>query len=114
MRRALQQLEGKEPSWHPTTLTFLIHFNRWPMETNTDALSPLLPPLGFSTAGESWIQFPLSLKERETKRQALLQYRSQMAVMGSYLLSFVRANELFLRDSSAQEDLRSQQLCCGQ
>lgn len=115
VKRAVQQLEEKDPSWRlPAILTFLIHFNRWPVEVNADALSPLLPPPGFSTVGEPWIQFPLSLKERETKHQALVQHRSQMAVMGSYLLSFVRANELFLRDPLAREDMRSQHLCCGQ
>jgi len=114
VRRALQQLEGRDPSWHPTLLTFLIHFNRWPVDANADSLLPLLPPLDFPATGQSWVQFPLSLKEREAKRQALLQYHSQMAVMGSYLLSFVRANELFLLDLSAREDTLSQQLCCGQ
>jgi hypothetical protein len=31
-----------------------------------------------------------------TKRQALLEYQTQMLVMGRYLLSFARSNELFL------------------
>ena len=114
VKRALQQLEGKALSWHPTVLTFLIHFGQWPTEANADSFSPLLPPLDFSTAGESWVQFPLSPKERETKRQALAQHQSQMAVMGPYLMSFVRANELFLPDLPTRENTLSQQLCCGQ
>ena len=45
-----------------------------------------------------WISFPLSPEEVDMKRRALLQYPTQMLIMGRYILSFARGNELFAFD----------------
>jgi len=95
---ALNELETKTPSFHPYLFTFLIHFGQWPMGEDAGFGSRLSPPQGFSEKEDKWISLSLSPVEVETKRRALLLYRSQMLVMGRYLLSFARANELFLPD----------------
>jgi len=95
---ALNELETKTPSFHPYLFTFLIHFGQWPMGEDAGFGSRLFSPQGFSEKEDQWVSLPLSPMEVETKRRALLLYRSQMLVMGRYLLSFARANELFLPD----------------
>jgi LmbE family N-acetylglucosaminyl deacetylase len=113
-RRALEQLEKKEPTLHPIILAFLIHFGQWPVEDGANSRSPLLPPAGFPGTKATWSLLPLTSSETDAKRLALLQYQSQMLVMGSYLMSFVRSNEIFLLDPPTPGNLQSQQLCGGQ
>ena len=98
VRQALDELDQKTPSLHPYLFTFLIHFGQWPMGEDAGFGSRLSPPQGFSEKEDKWISLPLSPVEVETKRRALLLYHSQMLIMGRYLLSFARANELFLPD----------------
>ena len=52
-----------------------------------------LPPTGRRPA---WLDFRLTPAEAETKRRALLQYRTQLLIMGRFLLSFARPNELYI------------------
>ena len=98
VRQALDELEARAPSFRPSLFTFLIHFGQWPTGEDAGFGSRLSPPQGFSEKADNWISFSLSPAEIETKRRALLLYHSQMLVMGRYLLSFARANELFLSD----------------
>ncbi len=53
------------------------------------------PPLGH---GLSQTPFKLEPEEEQRKRQAISAYHTQMEVMSSFLLSFVRTNELFFLD----------------
>ncbi len=48
---------------------------------------------------EEWSHVPLTSEEAATKRKALLEYQTQMIVMGRYLLSFARSSELFRFDN---------------
>jgi LmbE family N-acetylglucosaminyl deacetylase len=93
--RTLKVLEKQNPNWKPLVLTFLVHFGQWPLDGGGGTGSRLYPPQGFPEKEGEWISFPLSPQEVETERRALLQYHTQMLVMGRYLLSFARANELF-------------------
>jgi hypothetical protein len=58
----------------------------------------LNPPEGFPDEGSEWISLALSDEELANKRRCLMEYNTQMLVMGRYLMSFARANELFLID----------------
>lgn len=98
VRQAFNELAASSPLFHPYLFTFLIHFGQWPMGEEAGFGSRLFPPQGFSEKGDRWISFPLSPSEVGTKRRALLLYHSQMLIMGRYLLSFARGNELFLPD----------------
>ena len=101
VREALLDLGKKDPTINPSVLTFLIHFNQWPVQGSGTG-SRLDPPEDFPDkihAKEAkWISFPLSPREAEKKREALLQYHTQMLVMGRCLMSFARANELFIME----------------
>ncbi len=112
VRQALHELEAGTPSFRPLLFTFLIHFGQWPMGEDAGFGSRLSPPQGFSEKADNWISLSLSPTEIETKRRALLLYHSQMLVMGRYLLSFARANELFLPDQKrAGNDLMEVPYC---
>jgi len=72
--------------------------------------SRLLPPKDFPE--KDWIEFSLNPAEVETKRRALLQYSTQMLVMGRFLLSFARSNELFwLEPTRSEEDIKKVKCC---
>lgn len=79
----------------PRVITFLIHYYQWP--TNQEA-NNLEPPADFHRKEILWIAFPLKPEEIGTKYAAITLYHSQMEVMGKFLLSFVKSNELFVLD----------------
>jgi LmbE family N-acetylglucosaminyl deacetylase len=112
VRDALRELQGREPALQPSLLTFLIHFGQWPLGEGAGTGARLHPPEGFPEPERAWLALPLSPAEAETKRKALLHYHSQMLVMGRYLLSFARANELFLPDPQGTEEAQEQRRCC--
>lgn len=76
-------------------LTFMVHYGFWPLPSGYRPNQPLLPPAALRGVGIDWLSMPLTDSERETKRAALEQYRSQLATTPRYLRSFVRRNELF-------------------
>lgn len=96
---ALRHWNAKHPDLKPYMLTFLIHFGHWPMVQSSGAGARLDPPDDFPDKKREWISFPLRPEEVETKRKAILEYHTQMLVMGSYLSSFARSNELYMPDN---------------
>jgi LmbE family N-acetylglucosaminyl deacetylase len=99
VRKAVAQLSKKHPNHKPRLLTFLIHFGQWPIGQGAGTGSRLDPPQGFPDKGIQWVSLPLSPEEALTKRKAILEYHTQMIVMGRYLLSFARSNELFIKEN---------------
>lgn len=61
----------------------------------------LQPPAGFPPAEGRWESLGLTGDEAAAKKQALLVYRSQMLVIGRFMLAFARNNELFLEGEPA-------------
>jgi LmbE family N-acetylglucosaminyl deacetylase len=98
VKEALRHLNGKHPNLKPHLLTFLIHFEQWPISQSSGAGARLNPPDDFPDQGREWISFPLKPEEMEIKRKAILEYHTQMLVMGRYLMSFARSNELYMPD----------------
>ena len=72
-----------------------MHAPHWPLPRAYEPQLPLSPPAVAATL--QWESLPLSAGERAHKLAALEDHRSQMQVMGSFMQSFVRANELFAR-----------------
>jgi hypothetical protein len=75
--------------------------------------SPLNPPDGFSGEQPAWISLALSDEEVANKRKSLMEYQSQMLVMGRYLMSFARANELFQTDQQKGNEGPAKMECLG-
>ena len=73
---------------------WIVHGGRyWPRPRGLRMQLPLAaPPRG---RGLEWAAFALRPSEEADKLQAVRQYHTQMSVMSSFLLSFVRTNELY-------------------
>jgi len=95
---ALRHLNGKHPNLKPHLLTFMIHFEQWPISQGSGAGAHLNPPDDFPDKNREWISFPLKPEEVDTKRKAILDYHTQMLVMGRFLMSFATSNELYMLD----------------
>jgi len=74
---------------------YLIHRGDWPIPQGAHPDRPLLPPNGLATTDTNWRSYVPSADALAAKRRALEAYRSQTAVMGRFLRSFVRENEMF-------------------
>ena len=82
-------------------LHYLVHYGQWPLSADAGLGSMLLPPDGFPTTEGTWRRLTLTPSEVETKKQALLAYRTQMLVIGRFMLAFGRTTELFLEGEPA-------------
>jgi len=98
VKQAWKHLNKQHPEFKPAWLVYLIHYGQWPMAQGSGIGSKLVPPEDHPDK-EKWIPFPLTSEEAAAKRKALLEYQTQMIVMGRYLLSFARSNELFRLDT---------------
>jgi len=90
-RVALWDLESRI---HPEVYPYLVHFAHWPLPRGLQPRRPTLPPTSLGTPID-WGIVPLSKQQIHVKESALRAHRSQVESSGKYLLSFVRANELF-------------------
>jgi len=103
VREALKVVNGKEPALKPAIFAYLVHFGQWPIGQGAGSGSRLNPPLGFSSPKAHWVSFPLEPKEANCKQKAILSYHTQMLVMGRFLMSFARGNELFIAYPAGSE-----------
>lgn len=90
-RVALWDLENQ---MHPDVYPYLVHFAHWPAARGLMPTRPALPPASLATP-INWGIVPLSEQQIQVKESALRTHHSQVSCSGHYLLSFVRANELF-------------------
>src|SRR5438046_867468 len=89
-RVALRNLEGELA---PALFPYLVHYRGWPAPRGLRAAEALTPPLLAPPATWSSLEVPPSARAR--KRAALQAHATQYRYSADYLLSFVRANELF-------------------
>ena len=80
---------------------WIVHAPRWPQPRRYRPQLPLAPPA--LAAALQWQSLPLSAAERTRKLAALREHRSQTRVMETFMLSFVRANELFALPSASDQ-----------
>lgn len=71
----------------------------WPLPKGLHPLLPLVPIEPY--IAQAWHTYPLDEQARDLKHDALLAYRTQMRVMGRYLLAFIRENEILLEAPAA-------------
>ena len=75
-----------------TVLTYLVHHGWWPATRGPDF--DRMYPLA-TVPDTVWVETELSPAEREAKRVALEEYKTQLEVMNGFLRSFVTRNEIF-------------------
>ena len=98
VKQAWKHLNKEHPEFKPTWLIYLVHYGEWPLAQGAGSGSKLNPPEDHPHK-EKWIPLSLTPEEVAAKRKALLEYQTQMIVMGRYMLSFARSNELFRLDN---------------
>jgi len=100
MKEALDTLKSLGRA-RPRVLHSLVHYGQWPL-AGVDAASDVLqPPPNFPPGEGRWVSLALTPDEIGAKRTALLLYRSQMLVIGRFLMAFARSNELFIEGEPA-------------
>ncbi len=72
---------------------WIVHSPHWPAPRGYAPQLPMAPPE--LAASLHWESLPLTATEQAHKLAALHDHRSQMALTEPFMLSFVRANELF-------------------
>ncbi|HLY38721.1 MAG TPA: PIG-L family deacetylase [Candidatus Binatia bacterium] len=75
-----------------TVLTYLVHHGWWPATRGPDF--DRMYPLA-TVPDTAWVETELAPAERDAKRAALEEYKTQLEVMNGFLRSFVTRNELF-------------------
>lgn len=76
-------------------LLYLVHRADYPLPRGYMPFAPLLPPARLVNDTQVWGRFTLPDEWVTQKEQALNAYRSQFPLLGNFLRSFVRQNELF-------------------
>jgi LmbE family N-acetylglucosaminyl deacetylase len=110
--KSLKAYRKNYPTLDSKILTFLVHFRQWPVGSGAGTGAHLNPPEGFPQEAD-WISLALSDEELANKRKCLMEYHTQMLVMGRYLMSFARANELFLIDQENANEGPAKTQCLG-
>jgi LmbE family N-acetylglucosaminyl deacetylase len=77
-------------------LHYVVHFGQWPLTRDAGIGAQLNPPDGFPLDEGRWVSLALTDAEAAAKKRALLAYKTQMQVIGRFLLAFGRTNELYL------------------
>jgi LmbE family N-acetylglucosaminyl deacetylase len=80
----------------PRILRYLVHYGQWPLSPDAVSGANLRPPADFPPGEGRWLSLALTQDEAESKRAALLDYRSQLLIIGRFMLAFGRENELFV------------------
>jgi LmbE family N-acetylglucosaminyl deacetylase len=91
---AIGDVARVEPGFNTDLITYIIHYDSWPFETEGSRIDP---PTGLSSGTSGWLNVPLTTREMQTKRRALREYKTQMKVMDWFLEGFVRRSEIFSR-----------------
>jgi LmbE family N-acetylglucosaminyl deacetylase len=94
---AVEMLRASGEPWarHLKLHYYLVHRGDWPVPQGVHPDAPLCPPAQMMACGTSWRRLPLTASEEAVKREAIGKYDSQEEMMGRFLKSFVRRNELF-------------------
>ncbi len=73
---------------------YLVHRGEWPVPMGDHPTEPLVPPAEMMATETKWNRFALTMPQTQTKAEAIDLYASQTAIMGRYLSSFARSNEM--------------------
>ncbi len=85
----------QERQARPRLLLYLVHRGAYPLPRGYLPFAPLLPPLQLINSTCTWGKVTLADEFVEQKGHAVELYKSQLPLLGSFLRSFVRHNELF-------------------
>jgi LmbE family N-acetylglucosaminyl deacetylase len=106
---AIGAVQRVDPTFSVDVVNYIVHYGAWP----TLESSPRLPfPRGLAGGISGWMSLPLDPDDEAAKAHALDQYHTQMKVMRDFLMSFVRANEVFSRPARRRPALPMRRSPC--
>ncbi len=92
---AAMAVAGQEKQTRPRLLLYLVHRGAYPLPGGYLPFAPLLPPLQLVNSTCTWGKVTLADELVEQKGHAVERYKSQLPLLGRFLRSFIRQNELF-------------------
>lgn len=94
-RMALALVKEADPSYQPVVWGYLVHYGLYPQPRGRHSQASLRPPSPLTGSQNQWARLELTPDQAEVKASAVQAYPSQIRLLGSFLPSFVRQNELF-------------------
>lgn len=98
---ALALIQQDDPDYQPDAFVYLIHQPDYPQPKGYYPQDCLLPPPSLFTLSPRWFYLDMSEADTQRKQEALAEYKTQLPVLGKFMESFVRHNELFAQVQSA-------------
>lgn len=95
-RMALRLISVEQPDYHPAVWGYVVHYGPFPQPRGTAINVDLSPPLPLFTESANWVKWDLTEAHVRNKLAALQRYSSQLRLLGSYIQSFARQNEVFV------------------
>jgi LmbE family N-acetylglucosaminyl deacetylase len=95
-RMAILLQSFSNPEYKPQPWGYLVHYGPYPQPRGFHPSANLLPPLSLYGEQNEWVRLDLTPIQASNKRTAVNQYPSQVRLLGSFLPSFIRQNELFV------------------
>ncbi len=94
-RMALALESAGDPEFRPAVWGYLVHYRQYPQPRGLHPEQALLPPLPLSYIDYNWARLDLDARQIQVKTAALRAHASQQLLLGSFLPSFARRNEIF-------------------
>jgi LmbE family N-acetylglucosaminyl deacetylase len=95
MMMALSLEKPVDPEYDPLVMGYLVHYGFFPQPRGWHQNNVELPPVSLSGAENKWQRIDLTPDQIRIKGQAIRAYPSQLRLLGSFLPSFVRSDEIF-------------------
>jgi len=92
---AVNLARATDTSYQVSVWGYLVHYGFFPQPRGLHAGQELLPPQTFSRTGGTWARLTLTPGQEMKKEAALKAYKTQQKLLGGFLLSFVRPDEIF-------------------
>jgi LmbE family N-acetylglucosaminyl deacetylase len=94
-RLAVALIHQAAPDYDPTVWGYLVHYGGYPQPRGWRQPRDMRVPVPLASPNAGWVRFELTAEQEQTKGSAVRAYASQLRLLGAFLPSFVRRDELF-------------------
>jgi LmbE family N-acetylglucosaminyl deacetylase len=92
---AFAQERAFSPEYQPLFMSYLLHYGYFPQVRGWHLTRSILPPDSLSGTGNQWHRVDLSEEQVNRKAQAIRAFPTQIRMLGYFLPSFARSDEIF-------------------
>ena len=94
-RLAIAQIHVSDSSYMPEIWGYIVHYGRFPQPRGKHINQVLVPPAHFMHVNNNWGRIDLNPSQVSRKYSAIEDYPTQNLLLGQFLTSFARRNELY-------------------